>query len=93
MVTIAIIVLKALQIMLYLLITKIIMSWLINFQVLNINQPLVYQIFSGLQRLFEPIYAPIRRVLPNMGAIDLAPMVVIFGIFAARIVIERNFLY
>ena len=45
-----------------------IMSWLINFQVLNIRQPLVAQIWYGLNRLLEPIYGPIRRILPDMGA-------------------------
>ena len=57
-----------------------IMSWLINFQVLNIRQPLVSQIWYGLNRLLEPIYAPIRRFLPNMGGIDLAPLVALIGI-------------
>ena len=90
--SIAIIVLQALNIVMYLIIAKIIISWLIQFQILNINQPIVYQIYSGLQRLFEPLYAPIRRILPNMGAIDIAPMIVIFGIYALQIIITRNFL-
>lgn len=90
--SIAIIVLQALNIVMYLIIAKIIISWLIQFQILNINQPIVYQIYSGLQRLFEPIYAPIRRILPNMGAVDIAPMIVIFGIYALQIIIIRNFL-
>ena len=91
--SIAIIVLHALDIVKYLIIAKIIISWLIQFQILNINQPIVFQIYSGLRRLFEPLYAPIRRILPNMGTIDIAPMIVIFGIFGLQTVIIRNFLY
>ena len=44
----------------FIMIVHIIMSWLINFQVLNLRQPLVAQIWDGLNRLLEPIYAPIR---------------------------------
>lgn len=90
--SIALILLAALQIMMYLIIAKIIISWLVSFQVLNIHQPLVYQIYTGLQRLFEPIYAPIRRLLPNLGPIDITPMIVLFGIYALQIVIARNLL-
>lgn len=62
----------------------IIMSWLINFQVLNLRQPLVAQIWDGLNRLLEPIYMPIRRMLPNTGALDLAPLVLFIIIIILR---------
>ncbi len=80
----------ALDILWFIVIAHVIMSWLINFQVLNTGQPLVYQLWSGLTRLLEPIYAPIRRALPDMGGIDLAPLVVIFGIIALRIILTNN---
>lgn len=67
-----------------------IMSWLINFQVLNIRQPLVAQIWYGLNRLLEPIYAPIRRILPDMGGIDLSPIVALIGIYALEIILRNN---
>lgn len=59
----------------FIMIAHIIMSWLLSFQVLNMNQPVVAQIWYGLNRLLEPVYAPIRRVLPNTGPLDLAPLV------------------
>lgn len=74
----------------FVVIAHIIMSWLINFQVLNIRQPFVYQVWSGLNRLLEPVYGPIRNVLPNLGGLDLAPLVVILGIIALRIVLVNN---
>jgi YggT family protein len=67
-----------------------IMSWLVNFQVLNIRQPLVAQIWFGLNRLLEPVYAPIRRILPQMGGLDLSPLVVLIGIYALEIVLRNN---
>lgn len=74
----------------YLVLAQVILSWLINFQVLNLRQPLVAQIWDGLNRLFEPIYRPIRRVLPDMGGLDLSPLVLLLGIYAIRIVIANN---
>ena len=62
----------------------IIMSWLINFQVLNLGQPLVAQVWTGLNKLLEPLYQPIRRVLPDTHPLDLAPLVAFIGIIALR---------
>ena len=66
------------------------MSWLINFQVLNLRQPIVAQLWHGLNRLLEPIYSRIRRFLPNMGGLNLAPLVALLGIIAIRIVLRNN---
>ncbi len=74
----------------FIVIAHIIMSWLINFGVLNLGQPIVAQIWDGLSRLLQPIYEPIRRVLPNMGGLDLAPLVVILGVYALEIVLRNN---
>lgn len=71
----------------FFIIAHFIMSWLISFQVLNIRQPFVYQVWSGLNRLLDPIYAPIRRILPNMGGIDLSPLVALLGIEIIRILV------
>ena len=74
----------------FILIVHIIMSWLINFQVLNLHQQFVAQIWYGLNRLVEPVYGPIRRVLPAMGGLDLAPLVALIGIYALRIILMNN---
>jgi YggT family protein len=74
----------------FLVLVQVILSWLINFQVLNLRQPLVAQIWDGLNRLLEPVYSRIRRVLPDMGGIDLAPLVLLLGIYALRIIITNN---
>jgi len=67
-----------------------IMSWLIQFQVLNIRQPLVSQIWYFLNLMLEPIYGPIRRILPNMGGIDLSPIVALIAIYALEIILRNN---
>ncbi|MCF2871647.1 YggT family protein [Octadecabacter sp. G9-8] len=72
------------------IIAHFIMSWLIQFQVLNIRQPFVAQIWHGLSRLLEPIYGPIRRILPQMGGIDLAPLIALLGLEAIRIVLTNQ---
>lgn len=67
-----------------------IMSWLIQFQVLNLHQQLVSQIWYGLNRLLEPLYGPIRKVLPNMGGVDLSPLVALLAIYALEIILNNN---
>jgi YggT family protein len=93
MTSIAQILLFVLDILWWILIVHIIMSWLINFQVLNMRQPLVAQIWYGINKLLEPIYRPLRRVIPPMGGMDITPIVVFIGIYALRVVIINNLYY
>lgn len=74
----------------FLILAHVIMSWLINFQVLNVRQPLVGQFWNGLNRLLEPVYGPIRRILPQIGGLDLAPLVVIIVVAALRVILSNN---
>ncbi|MFZ5749600.1 MAG: YggT family protein [Pseudomonadota bacterium] len=74
----------------FIMIAHIIMSWLISFQVLNLRQPLVSQLWYGLNNLLQPIYAPIRRVLPNTGALDLAPLVAFIAIIILQQILVNN---
>lgn len=79
-----------LDIVWFIMIAHIIMSWLINFQVLNLRQPLVAQLWFGLNKLLEPIYSRIRQFLPDMGGLDLAPLVAFVGLIAIRIILQNN---
>ncbi len=67
-----------------------IMSWLISFNVLNVRQPLVAQIWYTLQRILDPIYRPIRRFMPDLGGIDLSPIVALIGLEIIRIILINN---
>ncbi|KPA20397.1 YGGT family protein [Shimia sp. SK013] len=73
-----------LSVLFFFMIAHIIMSWLINFQVLNMGQPIVAQIWHGLNRLLNPIYDPIRQVLPDTRPLDLAPLVIFIGVIWVR---------
>ncbi len=79
-----------LRIATYLIFAHFIMSWLLAFNVLNPRQQFVQQVWTGLSRLLEPLYAPIRRVLPPMAGLDLAPLVALVAIQVLLIVINTN---
>lgn len=70
----------------FVMIAHIVMSWLISFNVLNQGQPMVAQVWYSLNRVLEPVYAPIRRVLPQTPGIDFAPLVA----FIALIILQRT---
>lgn len=68
----------------FFILAHVIMSWLISFQVLNLHQQFVAQIWYGLNKLLEPIYGPIRRIMPDTRPLDLAPLVAIIVIISLR---------
>lgn len=74
----------------FVMIAHIILSWLISFQVLNLRQPLVSQVWYGLSNLLEPIYTPIRRILPNTPGLDLAPLVAFIVLLIAQRALANN---
>ncbi|MBQ2261846.1 MULTISPECIES: YggT family protein [unclassified Yoonia] len=74
----------------FFVIAHFIMSWLIRFEVLNVRQQFVGQVWYTLERVLEPIYGPIRNMLPNMGGIDLSPVLVLVGLEILRIFLINN---
>ncbi len=80
----------AVDICFYIIIAQIILSWLINFDIINLRQPIVWQVWQGLNRITAPVYQPIRRMLPDLGGLDLAPLIVIFGLYALQIIVYNN---
>lgn len=71
----------------WVVILGVIMSWLIAFNVVDTRNRFVYTLADMFYRLTEPLYRPIRQVLPNMGGIDLSPLVVLIVIFALQRII------
>ena len=90
MLSIIMILLMIVNIAMFIVFAQVVMSLLINFDILNPRQPLVYSIWAGLNRLLEPIYGPIRRILPPMGGLDFSPLVVIVGLYAIEIILTNN---
>lgn len=67
----------ALDVIIWLVIAQAILSWLVAFNVVNLHNGFVRTVLSTLDRLLDPMLRPIRRVLPDLGGIDLSPMVLI----------------
>ena len=68
----------------WILFLAVIASWLINFNVINTSNRVVYMIVDTLYKLTEPALRPIRRLLPNMGGLDLSPVVLILLFYFIR---------
>jgi len=66
------------------LIGSAVLSWLVAFGVVNTRNRFVYLVGDFLHRITEPVLAPIRRFLPNLGGIDISPLVVILLVIFAR---------
>ena len=64
-----------------------IMSWLVAFNVINTYNDFVRQVLFALQKITEPVYRPVRRIMPDFGQLDLSPLVVLLLIYIARMVI------
>ena len=79
-----------LQLYVYILIASAVLSWLIAFNVVNTRSPVVATIGEFLYRITEPVLRPIRNLLPNLGGIDISPIVVILIIFFIQVVIIPN---
>ena len=83
------VILFLLNIATWIIIVQAVMSWLVAFRVLSIQNPTVRSIWGGLERITEPVYAPIRRILPPLGGLDLTPMAVLLLIFFLQRLIVR----
>ena len=75
------VVLLILSLYTWIIIASAVLSWLLAFNVINYSNSVVRSIWNTIQALTEPLLQPIRNRLPRMGAIDLAPIVLLIGIF------------
>jgi YggT family protein len=93
MTSLLLLIVKLLDIYKWVLIVAAILSWLIAFDVINTRNRLVYQINDFLYRITEPALRPIRRILPNLGGVDVSPVILILLIWFIQDLILRNLLY
>lgn len=68
----------------WLLIASVVLSWLVAFNVVNTGNRFVYQVRDVLDRLTEPALRPIRNLLPNLGGIDISPIILILALYFIR---------
>jgi len=73
----------------WIIVIQAVLSWLIAFNVINTHNDFVRSVWTALDRMTEPVYRPIRRVMPDFGALDLSPMVVLLTIFIVNEVLLR----
>ena len=78
----------------FIIIVQVILSWLVGFNQLGRLPPqlaqMLAQLWTGLERLTDPVYRPIRRFLPSTQGIDLAPLIALVAIYALRIILNNS---
>ena len=74
----------------YVLIAAAVLSWLVAFNVVNSRNNVVAMIGQFLYRITEPVLRPIRNVLPDLGGIDISPVIVILIIYFIQMVVLPN---
>ena len=79
-----------LQLYIYVLIALAVLSWLVAFNVVNMRNPFVAGLVQLLVAVTEPVLRPIRRMLPNLGGIDISPIIVVLIIIFIQSVILPN---
>ena len=68
------------DVVIWMVVIQAILSWLIAFNIINVHNGAVRTILVTLDRLLDPVLKPIRRVMPDLGGIDLSPMVLVLGL-------------
>ena len=83
------IILIVLDVYIWLLIAAAVLSWLIAFNVVNTRNQFVHMVGDFLWRITEPVLRPIRSIMPNLGGIDISPVVLILLIILIKDIIWR----
>ncbi|HRK19562.1 MAG TPA: YggT family protein [Hyphomicrobiaceae bacterium] len=74
----------------YVVIAGVIVSWLVGFGVVNPYNPFVRSLLQALSAVTEPLLRPIRRMIPDLGSIDLSPVVLLLACFFVQSVVLPN---
>jgi len=83
-------VLKLLDLYWWIVIISVVMSWLFAFNVINYSNPVVRSIANFVHEATEPVLGFVRRFMPNLGSIDISPIVVLLGLMALQILISNT---
>lgn len=74
----------------FMLIASAILSWLVAFNVINTSNRFVYMVGDFLYRITEPALRPIRRIMPDLGGIDISPIILILVLQFANMLIQTD---
>ncbi|GAB5377581.1 MAG: YggT family protein [Acuticoccus sp.] len=83
-------VMTVIEIYTWIVIASAVFSWLYAFNVVNPRNQFIAMIGNALYRLTEPVLRPIRNILPDLGGLDLSPIVLLLGLFFVRLLIVNN---
>ena len=75
----------------WIILAMVIMSWLVAFGIVNRSNPYVRQIGYALDRLTDPLLRPIRRVMPDLGGLDISPIILLIGLQFLGMVVDNIF--
>lgn len=76
-----------LNVVIFIIIGQVIVSWLLAFNILNMSNQFVATIANALYQITEPLLRPIRSVVPNFGGLDISPIILFLAIYFIRLVI------
>ena len=77
-----------LRVLTWIIILQVILSWLVAFNVINTSSEGVRRFLVGLERFLDPLYRPIRRIMPDFGGLDLSPVVLLLAISIVRMLLS-----
>ncbi|MFC7536385.1 YggT family protein [Sphingomonas sp. GCM10030256] len=76
-----------LRVLSWLVIGQVVLSWLVAFNVINTSSEGVRRFLQGLERFLDPLYRPIRKIMPDFGGLDLSPVVLLIAISIIRMLL------
>ena len=79
---------QILSLLILVIVINAILSWLVAFDVINLRNPSIYRFVRALDAMTEPLLRPIRRILPNLGGIDISPIILLLLLQAIRMVVD-----
>lgn len=77
----------------WIIIASVVISWLIAFDVINARSPQAQKIIDLLHRATEPVYKPLRKIIPSIGGIDVTPIIIILAISLLKNLVIQIFIF
>ncbi len=82
------IMIMAIDIYIFVVVVGVVLSWLVAFNVINTYNRFVYMVVDFTNRATEPALKPIRKYVPNLGGIDITPVVLLLGLYFVQMVLQ-----
>jgi len=83
-------ILQIINILWWFIIIGVVMSWLVAFNVINLHNQFIYSIYSTVEGILEPMLRPIRKLLPDLGGIDISPIILLLLLEFLRVLIIND---